>query len=101
MQQRVLRRLRVAAIESMGGQLFIGRMGVNVGAELVVHVQNGCEGREISEKFACLIPDLPERNLPTFRKKSSSRPSGPHMSCICSDALVVRLIAVRTQCERT
>ena len=47
----------------MGGrQLFTGRMGVNVGAEPVVHVQNGCEGRAISEKFACLIPDLPKRN---------------------------------------
>ena len=74
MQQRVLRRLRVAAIESAGGQLFIGRMSVNVGAKLVVHVQNGCEGREISEKFACLIPDLPERNLSTFGKKSWARP---------------------------
>ena len=31
-------------------------------------------GREISEKFACLIQDLPERNLPMFEKKSWPRP---------------------------
>ena len=70
MQQRVLRRLRVAAIESAEGQLFIGRMGVNVDAELVVHVQNG-------------IPDLRERNLPTFGKKSWARPrcAEPEASC--------------------
>ena len=29
----------------------------------------GDPGREISEKFACLIPDLPERNMPQLEDK--------------------------------
>ena len=29
---------------------------------------------EISEKFTCMIQDLPTKNLPMFEKKSSSKP---------------------------
>ena len=30
---------------------------------------------EISEKFTCMIQDLPTKNLPMFEKKSSSKPT--------------------------
>ena len=73
----------------MGGrQLFTGRMGVNVGAELVVHVQNGCEGREIFEKFACLIPYLPERNLPMFQKKYVPGPNNLRVRSTLKSAVI-------------
>ena len=50
-----------------------GRGGVR--SHYGVTTGDWCEGREISEKFACLIQDLPTRNLPMFQKKYVAGPN--------------------------
>ena len=53
-----------------------GRGGVR--SHYGVTTGDWCEGREISEKFACLIQDLPTRNLPMFQKKYVAGPNSDH-----------------------
>ena len=79
---RVLCRSRVAAIESAGEACLAERVSQPCAYNIVAQHERGLdhvserghlrvaehqlEEREISEKVACLIPNLPERNLPMF-----------------------------------